>query len=355
MRAVAVVNSPLQVICAWEWEGFLVEERKVSVPRVELVIVSSSDSGQQTRLTATRLGMPYRVVDASGGMLAARRLWRSAAREMDALEEEDIVAIGDPAYDLFRHVAASTRTQNLWVLDDGVATWRYLDAVVRGERRPMEPRRSWRSFAKNAIVRQARPRRGACEADWFSIFAPFQPRHPRIHVNALRRLKAFARAKTPRPSVVFLGSPVIEAGILTKADYISVCREATSSLRRTVPGAPLIYLRHRRERYREEIGAMFDQVEDSGGPVELEWLDAPAVPTHVAGVFSTGLLTLAFSMGSAVRVTVFWPTGSCSVGRRRGNIRRLRQLFEAAESRGFLTVSPVGCGSDTSWDDREAR
>jgi hypothetical protein len=345
MRARIFVNSPLQVIGAWEFMGWLAECRGGGPVEFDVVLVNAGTDGsrRQTKDTADRLGIATRDIGrGGGGVAAARERFALLRREVAELESDDLVAVGDPCFDLYLDALARTPTRHAWVLDDGVGNWRALNAVVACRRLPgpLDGGRT-RSTVKRLLVGGLRtPRRDAL--DWFSMFARYLPPHERIHQNGLDRLKSLSPATAASDDILFLGSPLVASGILSGEDYTALCREAARILEGRYPRARLVYLRHRREGAGEAGGmACFPVAQASTGPVELHWIDGSASPRAVAGVLSTALFTLAELLRGRSDVVSLWPGEGFDFMARRGQLGQLLPLFDVCHAEGSIDLVKI--------------
>lgn len=342
MKVKIFVNSPLQVISAWEFMRFLTGFRPAAAPAFDLLLLNagSERSVRQTRDTADRLDIPYRTVGSdAAGAAATRELFRRLRAEVGELAPDDLAAVGDPCFDLYQDALARSPTQHAWVLDDGVGNWRSLHAVVAGGPLPGPPRPGFaRGIAKRLIVGELRVPRSD-KLRWFTLFARYLGCHEHIHQNGFLRLKEISQVGEPSEEVLFLGSPLVSAGILSANDYAVLCREAADVLALRYPGAVLTYLRHRREGPAEAEGtAAFPVIEESTGPIELRWLGGTPPPRAVAGILSTALFTLAELLRGATDIVSLWPDEGFEFMARREQLSQLLPLFEVSHSEGSIEL-----------------
>ncbi|MGI9038203.1 MAG: hypothetical protein ACR2GQ_04985 [Gemmatimonadota bacterium] len=346
MRVKIFVNSPFQVIGAWEFMEALPGFVRGSTPVFDLALLDAGTdtSVRQTRDTAARLGIPCRAIGSGArGVAGARELFRLMRAELGELASDDLVAVGDPCFDLYQDLLARTPTEIAWVLDDGVGNWRSLRAVVEGDPLPGPLRPGFaRGVAKRLVLGELRvPPRDRLR--WFTLFARYLGEHEHVVQNRFTRLKAKSRLTAPSERVLFLGSPLVAAGIQSTSDYTAFCRQAAGTLAGRYPGAALTYLRHRREGPGEAAGAAhFPAVEDSMGPVELRWLGGSSPPRAVAGAFSTALFTLAELLRGTSDIICLWPGGGFEFMARRAQLNQLLPLFEIGHSEGSIELVMIG-------------
>lgn len=344
MIAKVLVNSPLQVINAWEFQQFLPDVRGRGVSDFQLIIVNAGSprSIEQSRETADRLGLRFRTIGLSGhGPMRVRKRFFQVRSEVGTLGAEDVIAVGDPSFDLYRDALARSRPAQAWVLDDGAGNWRYLKAATSGQDFPRLFKTGvGRTLAKRLIIGPTRTP-GWEELRWFSLFARYLPEHSRIYQNSLLRLKRRFNLVGDEDAALFLGSPLVSLGVLSGSDYAAFCRLVAARLAVCYPGARLTYIRHRAEDEEEHGAQYFDEVEESAGPIELRWLDGARPPRAVAGVFSTALFTLGELLRDRSGIVSFWPGDGFSLMAGGRHLLELFSLFESTHADGAIELEII--------------
>lgn len=254
-RAIAWVESPLQLIAAAEW----------AATRDDPILVAVRISGQQMASTAEELlarganfaeCVPYYGIP--WGLLARHRNW----------------VIGDAFSGQFRLAASILRPASITLLDDGALTIAVADALLQhtGYARPNNHESSFVTLlgglARDRMLRMARRER-------LEISTAFELGDDRLLKLADRGIRVTPHRldwvrRTARPidvpgNRVLLGSARPSDGLMPVADYLGwVASEASKGL--------VAYLPHRREKP-ELLDAVAEfpdvTVFDTGLPVEL--------------------------------------------------------------------------------------
>ena len=288
-RAIAWVESPLQLIAAAEW----------AATRDEAIVVALRLSGQQMASTAEELlarganfaecvpfyGIPW-------GLLSEHRTW----------------AIGDAFSGQFRLAVSTLRPASVTLLDDGALTLSVADALLErtGYSRPDNRESALATLlggsARNRMLRLARRERLEI-ATAFSLgderMTLLADRGIRVRPHRLDWVRRTARPIEVPGNRVLLGSARPGDGLVQVADYLGwVASEAAKG--------QVAYLPHRRES-RAMIDAVGEfpgvTVFETGLPVELvlagaqEPLEVLTLPTSA----ETTLRHVLAGSGSIIR------------------------------------------------------
>jgi hypothetical protein len=287
-RAIAWVESPLQLIAAAEWAATLDDP----------IIVALRLSGQQMASTAEELlargarfaecvpfyGIPW-------GLLARHRRW----------------AIGDAYSGQFRMAASTLLPSSITLMDDGALAIAVVDSLLEraGYARPGQHESSIATLlggmARNRMLRMARHERLEI-ATAFDLgddrLTGLADRGIRVTPHRLDWVRSTARPIEVPGNRVLLGSARPGDGLVAIADYLGwVASEASKG--------PVAYLPHRREKPSMlEAVSEFPGVTvyDTGLPIELvlagarEPLEVLTLPTSA----ETTLLHVLAGTGSTI-------------------------------------------------------
>ncbi|HYI07946.1 MAG TPA: hypothetical protein VEK57_02640 [Thermoanaerobaculia bacterium] len=275
-RTLIVVESPLQLLCAYEW---ILETRAPYVLIVRLIGAAGSDA--QLKAMARELD----VVVSRWIFLPPRVNLRYALAVISFLpalfRPYERLVIGNYFSGFLRIVAKLTRCRNVILLDDGVATL----------------------LAGRELAAEKSPR--------FSVFTIFtlEPGHYRSYVrNSFRHLMRSTGAESAEPNgVYFVGQKLVDIGALPLERYLDVVRLCV----RDNPGAAVHYIPHRGES--EEVIAAIGQ-EPGVELLKIDWnieyymVRNRITPARIYSVNSTALYSLA-TMFPSCNATAFDPAG----------------------------------------------
>lgn len=337
-----LVNSPFQVVSAAEFLHF---RRKAGLEEeVDLIFVHVGAPANlpQTIETARRLGLTLRFLDdrSTVPVLGKWRRFRLLRREIATLSSNDVLAIGYPAYVPFADALMRARCDEKWVLDEGVASVRFLQPLAEGE--PGWQLRHDRLIGKvvNWLLLGNPKTPQWDKVKWFTIFAEYYPQLGNLVHNRLELLRTRSRLVSQSNDVIFLGSPLASSRVYEGATYERYCQQATALLRKCYPGCRVVYLRHRSEGVEEaRVHRYFDVVQESRGPVELRWFDGhDEYPQAVGGILSTALITLAELLPRNSRIHMFAPPSNTAVLTGFRDPASLMNMFNEAARRGRLVI-----------------
>lgn len=339
------VHTPFQVLCAAEF----IASRDRLVPRsasdacTVFLFPTGTLNWQQSKATVERLNLPYRTLGGPRPLQWSGKIQKmlDLRRELARLAPSDVLVVGNPGLQIFSNALARAACER-WVLDDGLMTVHYLQALQKNSAGGYEISESMlsQSIARAIFGMRRTPDWSAIR--WFTIFARNFPGMPNVFQNDLEGMHGrYSRSET-ETSVLFLGSPLVSGRILTVEDYDYLCRNIVRSLRTRYPDCRLVYLCHRGERKIDStVHQYFDEVQSSLGPVELRWLGRnEGLPRAVAGIMSTALISLSKILPAETKVYAYWP--ATRFLDRQLDAEKLLALFEAVQGAGKLDVVRVG-------------
>lgn len=243
------------------------------------------------------------VVDLGGGAGPFAR-WRDLRRLERATGGGGhwaVLFLGDSRMEMMRHLAHVAPFERIVLLDDGLGTIAGGASGQRDEgvRSASDVAKEW---LKGAILRQFA---GSLPiAERFSAYA----QEGAVGGKVIRNEYAFLRSRVSfagySNEVLFLGSPLIQAGLLTDEAYATYMR----GVRRFFAEEKVTYVAHRREDpvclewMRGELG--FD-VQSSPRIIEWELANRRWLPRVLAGFNSAGLLNCHLIFGGAIDIHCF--------------------------------------------------
>ncbi|MBW3566676.1 MAG: hypothetical protein KY410_01735 [Proteobacteria bacterium] len=344
MQVKVFASSPLQVVCAAE---FLASDICAGADQADLFVVNSVSlaNARQAVETAVRCKLQFRQLGSvrQFPVLDRWRLFHAVRREVEALSEKDILAVGNPAYDLFADALGRAGRARKYVLDDGVMTIRYLAGIVAGEK-------NWSGLPSTLPSRLTRKFLiGTSDAPdwsrlcWFSMFADYFPQLDNVMLNDFAKLRSRQSNLSLESKVLFLGAPLASVGMYEEETYDRICRKTATLLRNRYPDCELVYLCHRSEGDAESTArSRFDSIEVSSGPVELRWLEpGEHRPVAIAGVMSSALFSLREILPSSTKVHAFWPDETYPVKAAGRDPSSLRPVFEQSANLGKISLEVV--------------
>lgn len=305
-RAIAFVESPVQLLNVLEWAGARHRGEQLTV-----VVLSPTDPmsrGQLRRMAELGRdeGFTVRWQEARGGAGAPLRTVRELA---PLLRKADRVVIGDPFSRYVQLLLTLVSGKQLTVVDDGTATIEFIGQVARGERLVRWHRRGGhrgpRELVLAPVSAAARRRLTPSAARSVEVFTamPVDKVPPGITVTV--NDFAWTRATFGPPTVLegadMVGTSLVETGVVDADQYL----EAVAALARTHHAGR--YFAHRREgvdklhRLHAETGL---EIVRPDLPLELIARRGP-IGSTVLSFPSTVVHTLPLALaGTGVRVAV---------------------------------------------------
>lgn len=360
MQVKIFASSPLQVVCAAE---FLASDICAAADRVDLFVVNSVSlsNARQTVETAVRCKLPFRQLGSvrQFPVLDRWRLFRAVRREVAELSEEDVLAVGNPAHDLFADALGRAGHARKYVLDDGVMTIRYLAGIAEGKKGWSGLSSTLPSRLTKKILIGASDDPDWSRLEWFSMFADYFPQLANVTLNDFSQLRSRQSDLSPESKVLFLGAPLASVGMYEKETYDHICRRAVALLRARYPDCELVYLCHRSEADAESAArSRFDSIEVSSGPVELRWLEpGEHWPVAIAGVMSSALFSLREILPGWTNVHAFWPDETYPMKTPVRDPSDLHPVFEQSARLGKISLEVISShqvdrGGSTDTDQR---
>jgi hypothetical protein len=312
----AVVTSPLQLLHA----GEAVETLGIDRDELLLTVVLPGERTGSEQLRAVFADDPWPHTEWLVAPNVVRKLWWLAGAGRRPLET---LIVGEYRLDLLRELASRTRPATTVLVDDGNATRfvaRRRAALAAGE--PPPPLR----LAGTGTTRQRAHRvvgvRGPDPSALVYCTIYDLPVAPPDRV--VRHTYARLRRRHPPPApergtapALFLGSNLVETGILSETSYRSLVAAAVAQTPR-----PERYVPHRRER-REKVEALaraYDlTVADTRLPIELELATAPQQPARVYATLSSALETLRVVFDHRLPISALLPATSAVAPDARAN------------------------------------
>lgn len=247
-RAVAFVESPVQLLNVLEWAGRGAAE---AAPELTVVVLSPTDPmsrGQLRRMAelARDQGHTVRWQEARGGAGAPLRTVRQLT---PLLRRCGRVVIGDPFSRYVQLLLTLVGDKRLTVVDDGTATMEFVKQTARGERLVRWHRRGGsrgpRELALAPVTAAARKRLTPSAARSVEVFTSMPVEDVPAGIEVTRNGFAWTRATFGPPRIIdgsdLVGTSLVETGVVEEAQYT----RAVSAL--AAEHHAIRYFAHRRE------------------------------------------------------------------------------------------------------------
>jgi hypothetical protein len=296
-----IMASPLQALNAIEARAVFPAANAIAV-LVESV--SSAGNAQLRSIVESEKWKEIRTIT-----VHAKRFRKRYANVADTLASLSRVAIGRLFIgfydDIFLHFTHSLAHNELFLLDDGVATIGLNHARVRNSNNVL-PVPAWKRFARRCILRVADGMRtGAIDTlRYFTIYDRLnQDGRNLIQTHSMERLRS-RRAMTSQNDEVWLLGLGSECIFKDQELYVS----AIERIVRSWAPAPVRYLPHRYESpgqvelIRRRTGA---EILHTGMPVELYLVQSRTVPAAVCSLVSSALYTVGVLFPDIIRIVSY--------------------------------------------------
>ena len=282
MKSFFLISSPLQLLCATE------AVYKFQTENNNLVIVNRGTENNYFQIQ-TILKIYNNVFDEIvllNGESKSMTAWRKKFQEMNLLIKQDRVEnifIGDYQDGLSRHFSNKLKSSSTYLLDDGFATLLINKKIKNGSIS------NYKDYLKYLISSFKYSFKMKKEIKFFTFFE-----HDMIGESIQHNFENLINKRTLEffdDRLYFLGSPVVEDGILTESKYFELVHDYLLSSNCTNK----YYLPHRREK-KNKIEKIIDETGVEilyvNLPVEIHLLKNKIEPSVVASLFSTALYTL---------------------------------------------------------------
>jgi hypothetical protein len=271
--------------------------------------------------------------------LAFRRL-SLLARSLDS--EVERIVLGDYRNLPMRHLASVLPHRETILIDDGTATLTIardrLDGKDQG--RGLRQGKRFKGWLKRRLLgMQGR------EPDALTFFSTFQIQtrpSDRLVVNSFDLLRGSMVDLGRGEGVLFLGSPLTEAGIMGQAEHL----EHLAAVRARFAGERLVYGAHRREKqeWLRLVAGLGFEVKIFDFPIEYQIAMVGPRPRVLASFISTALANCKMIFGDALEIISFRMRPG-SYGKQEG-VDRVYGYYETL-SGPLFRIEPVPNGSHT--------
>ena len=282
MKNFFLISSPLQLLCATE------AVYKFCTKNNKLVIVNRGTKNNYFQIQ-TILKIYNNVFDEIvllNGESKSMTGWRKKFKEINLLTQHSRVEnifIGDYQDGLSRHFSNKLKSANTYLLDDGFATLLINQKLNNGS---ISNNKDYLKYLISGFKYSYKVKN---EIKFFTFFE-----HDMIRESIQHSFEILTNERTLvffDDELYFLGSPVVEDGILSESKYLGLVHDYLLSSNCTNK----YYLPHRREK-KNKIKKIIDKtgVETLcvNLPVEIYLLKNKIEPSVVTSLFSTALYTL---------------------------------------------------------------
>ncbi|WP_030903582.1 hypothetical protein [Streptomyces sp. NRRL F-5126] len=247
-RAVAFVESPVQLLNVLEWAGRPAARDAYDLTVVVLSPTDPMSRGQLRRMAelARDAGFTVRWQEARGGAGAPLKAVRELA---PLLHRSGRIVIGDPFSRYVQLLLTLVKGKRLTVVDDGTATMEFVGQLARGERLVRWHRRGGargpRELVLAPVTAAARRRLTPTAARSVEVFTAMPVEEVPEGIEVTENRFAWTRAAFGPPRIIdgadLVGTSLVETGVLDEAQYAGAVRALARE-----HGA-LRYFAHRRE------------------------------------------------------------------------------------------------------------
>ncbi len=336
-----VVESPLQLLNAQEAKAAF------GVPRaaaVLVVFVGVSEHSQSLTLSliktedwaeVLKVGPTRKLPD----FLREKRLIEAWMKQHPPIET---VFIGDYRARFMRHMA-NTYAKRAVLLDDGSATIKVAEQRARGEGLQKQNRGLKRLFSKQRLF-------GYHDEDipvltYFSVYDLPLSGGDQLQRHHYAHLKRKAAHSERRDEVWFIGSPMVEAGILSAKRYRDYLRQIASECPH-----PVAYVPHRREehaRVDDHARALGWRVQRNELPFELALVEGGQIPQALIGLYSTALDSTVVLFGEQIPITSYEiPSEDILIPERVEISAQVYQYYREHFVGPFFQIKPLAGGAN---------
>ena len=226
---------------------------------------------------------------------------------IDRYPEITTVFIGDYRTAAMRHIANKTKPQVIYLLDDGQITLtiaQYRAGKLHARQQYINDR--WTQI-KNFIDKMFF---GFNNEDienlrYYTAYAIEEYVSPgHIIRNRYLHLQTRLHKKTSKDVIFFLGSNLVEMGIVQKSTYVSYLAQALSHF----ASVPVIYIPHPHEsaeNVAELEKSLSLTVKRFRTGIEFELVNSDTIPQQVAAFYSSALVNLKILFGDQIKLTSF--------------------------------------------------
>jgi len=206
---------------------------------------------------------------------------RTVNRTLDILDKNKIenVFVGEYRSDHVNHVVNSLKSDEVYLLDDGLAQLNY-----HKEMHSTSLKVKVRRVLYTLFLYKLKPLK-------YTFFTIFDIKNEKIIKNNYNFFKKHIGSKTVEHSVYFIGQPIVELGVMSKEHY----KKELTKIMNFYKGKKFIYILHRREKIENvkklSMELNFDYKEFDN-LIELEMINATVIPSHFATFSSTAIVTL---------------------------------------------------------------
>jgi hypothetical protein len=296
-----IMASPLQALNAIEARAVFPVANAIAV-LVESV--SSAGNAQLRSIVESENWKEIRTITVRSGRF--RKRYSNVADVLASLSRTVIDRMFIGFYDdIFVHFAHSLAQNELFLLDDGVATISLNHARVHNSNSVL-PASAWKQLARRCILQVADGMRtGAIDTlRYFTIYDRLgQDRRNLIQTHSMERLRS-RRAMTSQSDEAWLLGLGSERIFKSQELYVS----AIERIVRNWAPAPVRYLPHRYESpgqvesIRCRTGA---EILHAGMPVELYLIQSQSIPAAVCSLVSSALYTVGLLFPNIIRIVSY--------------------------------------------------
>ena len=293
-QVLILLSSPFQYWCAQEYLY------QASLLHCNITVINAATFCRHSMIqikrlheNCSRVKEVILTIPKAGSLTSRIAPYADLAKQLQHIKF-DLILVGDLRQIWMQDIACSLDCENIVLVDDGAATNVFVEKLIapanfklpvsmhtQCPERKQEAANIKQALGLNIVEKSM---------TLFSIFTFPDDNHTRL--NQLSALRARFTHTEKNDEFHFIGSPVVEKGILGDDDYYKMIEDALRSSR--ADNKP-VYFAHRAEALeskKQKLEALGFSVELHDEPYELLCASAGRVPAEIAGMHSTSLFNM---------------------------------------------------------------
>jgi hypothetical protein len=218
--------------------------------------------------------LPLKTVDK---LVYAKNIYK-ALETIDRSSIEKIF-VGEYRSDHVNHIVNTFKSNNIYLLDDGLAQLNY-----HKEMHSTSLKVKVRRVLYTLFLYKLKPLK-------YTFFTIFDIKDEKIIKNNYNYFKKYIGKKKIEDSVYFIGQPLVELSVMSQENH----KKELAKIIEFYKEKTFIYIVHRREEIKniQQLSLELDfSYKEFDNLIELEMINSKVVPSHFATFYSTAIVTL---------------------------------------------------------------
>jgi hypothetical protein len=255
------------------------------------------------------------------------------------IRSDDLVFVGNISDAAFKWLLRSVTSDNVFVLDDGMATVSYL-LNLADKKRFTFPTKRQVATAVIATVREP----DISRITFFSIYKGIAAEGVSFLENSLSHLRSQTQQNPIERTntFAFVGQPLAELHIISRERYVEIVEAVRARAHKVSAG--FTYYAHRGENL-EALPASWNAAYSST-PIEHELLRVGKLPREIYTFYSTAAYSLGLIHGSKVKCTAIQLPDECVHRSSRNQVKRIWQYLAGLEHVHVSSLRELGVSED---------